>query len=256
MKKRLTAILLTLALVLSLGPVSVWAAGGSGLSPDDPMAVPVEGMVIKNGTYYGISKEWFQRNNPNQETLYFSITVPKGVTAIVNDGFRDNYTSAKKSMGAVTSNDSLGRYSVAAIDFLQAEDLATIQYQAAMQCSYLSGVLDLSKTQVQTIEKSAFSGCTGLTGVILPDTLEVLGAADGSSGSVFNGCSGLEFVRTANSEESTVFELPAGLKAIGKQTFRNAFSAEMDVKVVIPESVETIGSEAFYSCLLYTSRCV
>ena len=68
MKKRLTAILLTLALVLSLGPVSVWAAGGSGLSPDDPMAVPVEGMVIKNGTYYGISKEWFQRNNPNQET--------------------------------------------------------------------------------------------------------------------------------------------------------------------------------------------
>ena len=91
---------------------------------------------------------WFQRNNPNQETLYFSITVPKGVTAIVNDGFRDNYTSAKKSMGAVTSNDSLGRYSVAAIDFLQAEDLATIQYQAAMQCSYLSGVLDLSKTHI------------------------------------------------------------------------------------------------------------
>ena len=50
MKKRLTAILLTLALVLSLGPVSVWAVGGSGLSPDDPMAVPEEGMVINGGT--------------------------------------------------------------------------------------------------------------------------------------------------------------------------------------------------------------
>lgn len=111
----------------------------------------------------------------------------------------------------------------------------------------LTGVLDLSNTKVQTIEKSAFSGCTGLTGVILPDTLEVLGAADGSSGSVFNRCSGLEFVRTANSEESTVFELPDSLKAIGKQTFKDAFSAGMDVKVVIPESVETIGSEAFYS---------
>ena len=234
MKKRLTAILLTLALVLSLGPVSVWAVGGSGLSPDDPMAVPEEGMVIDGTAYRGVSSDWLLRVNPSGDEMYFSIKIPSSVTTI-------------GSGGTVGTNvfSNLGKSKVV-IDFSEATSLTTIESQAAMGAPII-GVLDLSKTKVQTIEKSAFSRCTGLTGVILPDTLEVLGAADGSSGSVFNGCSGLEFVRTANSEESTVFELPDSLKAIGKQTFKDAFSAGMDVKVVIPESVETIGSEAFYS---------
>ena len=108
-------------------------------------------------------------------------------------------------------------------------------------------MLDLSKTKVETIEKSAFSGCTGLTGVILPDTLEVLGTSDGGSGSVFNGCSSLQFVRTSSSEEDTIFELPANLKVIGKQTFKNTFPKGSDLKITIPSSVEIIGSEAFYS---------
>ena len=95
MKKRLTAILLTLALVLSLGPVSVWAAGGSGLSPDDPMAVPEEGMVIKGGTYYGISYEWFKGINPNKDTMYFSIPLPEKVTTVIADGLRDSWSSEK-----------------------------------------------------------------------------------------------------------------------------------------------------------------
>ena len=66
-----------------------------------------------------------------------------------------------------------------------------------MGCSYLSGVLDLSDTKITTLGKSAFRGCTGLTGVILPATLEVLGDSSNGSGSVFSGCKGLQFVRTA-----------------------------------------------------------
>ena len=105
----------------------------------------------------------------------------------------------------------------------------------------------MSKTKIKTLEKSAFSGCTGLTGVILPQTLEVLGTSNGSSGSVFNGCTGLEFVRTAGGSETADFELPSGLKVIGKQTFRNTFPSGSDLKIRIPASVEIVGSEAFYS---------
>ena len=220
---------------------------GTGASPEDPMQVPDEGLVIKNGVYYGVSRDWFKTVSSGQDdVLYFSITIPATVTTVASDGFRDSYSSEKTNQGAVTYYDNIGRYSVVAIDFSQASELTTIKSQAAMGCP-LSGVLDLSKTKITTLEKSAFNGCTGLTGVILPATLEVLGAVDGSSGSVFNGCAGLQFVRTAGGDANTAFELPQGLRVIGKQTFKDTFSKGADLKVHIPASVEIVGSEAFYS---------
>ena len=220
---------------------------GLGLTEDNPMKVPAEELVIVNGIYYGISKDWFEENNPNKETLFFSIEIPDNVTTIFNDGLKDSWHPDKEKNNAVTANDNLGRYNVVSIDFSKATSLKTINNQAAMGVTSLKGVLDLSNTQVTTIGKSAFSGCTGLTGVILPNTLEVLGTEDGSSGSVFNGCTGLQFVRTANSDENTVFELPVSLKVIGKQTFKNAFASDVLVSIAIPENVDTIESEAFYT---------
>lgn len=250
MKNRLFTIILMLFLsvgILSAAALAAPPAGEKGLSPDDPMVVPAEEMIIKGNTYYGISKAWFAEINPDKVTMYFSVKVPGSVTSIIKDGFRDSYTSDKKNNGAVTSYDNLGGYEMVAIDFSEATSLTTINSQAAMGCSYLSGVLDLSKTKITTLGKSAFSGCTGLTGVILPDTLEVLGEADGSAGSVFNGCTGLQFVRTAGGDENAVFELPSGLKMIGNQTFQSTFPKGANLKIQIPASVETIGSQAFSS---------
>lgn len=250
MKNRLFTIILMLFLsvgILSAAALAAPSAGGAGLSPDDPMVVPTDGMLIKGTTYYGISKAWFEEINPNKATMYFSVKVPDSVTSIIKDGFRDSYTNEKERNGAVTYYDDLGRYNMVAIDFSEATSLTTINNQAAMGCSYLSGVLDLSKTNITTLGKSAFSGCTGLTGVILPDTLEVLGEADGSAGSVFNGCKGLQFVRTAGDDEDAAFELPSNLRVIGRQTFRNAFTSTASIVGRIPDSVEIIGSEAFYS---------
>ena len=250
MKNRLFTIILMLFLsvgILSAAALAEPSAGGTGLSPDDPKVVPTEGMLIKGTTYYGISKAWFAEINPDKVTMYFSVKVPGSVTSIIKDGFRDSYTSDKERNGAVTYNDNLGRYNMVAIDFSDATSLTTINSQAAMGCSYLSGVLDLSKTNITTLGKSAFSGCTGLTGVILPDTLEVLGDSSGDSGSVFSGCKGLQFVRTARSDKDAVFELPSNLRVIGKQTFRYAFTSTASIVGRIPDSVEIIGSEAFYS---------
>lgn len=250
MKNRLFTIILMLFLsvgILSAAALAAPSAGGKGLSPDDPMVVPADAMVINNNTYYGVSKTWFASVNPDKGTLYVALQIPDTVTTIANDAFRDNYTSDKAKYGAVTTNNGLGQCTVAAIDFSQATALTTIRYQAAMYCSDISGVLDLSNTKVETIEKNAFSGCTGLTGVILPDTLEVLGAANGTSGSVFKDCTGLEFLRTASSGSDVIFKLPANLKVIGKDTFKDNFREGTELKVHIPESVEIIGSQAFYN---------
>ncbi len=250
MKNRLFTIILMLFLsvgILSAAALAAPSAGGAGLSPDNPMAVPAEGMIIKGNTYYGISKAWFEEINPDKATMYFSVKVPDSVTSIIKDGFRDSYTNEKERNGAVTYYDDLGRYNMVAIDFSKATSLTTINNQAAMNCSYLSGVLDLSHTKITTLGTSAFSGCTGLTGVILPGTLEVLGAANGKSGSVFKDCTGLEFLRTASSGSDVIFELPANLKVIGKDTFKDNFREGTELKVHIPESVEIIGSQAFYN---------
>lgn len=250
MKKRLLALCLTLCLLVGLLPTAAFAApmmNGSGLTADDPMVVPAEGMVIDKNTYYGVSKTWFEKVNSDKGTFYVALQIPDNVTIIANDAFRYNYTGDKKEYGAVIPSDNLGQCKVAAIDFSQATNLTTIKYQAAMSCSDISGVLNLSNTKVKTIEKSAFSSCTGLTGVILPNTLEVLGEADGTTGSVFNGCSALQFVRTAGGSETAVFELPSGLRVIGRQTFKNAFTPSASIVGSIPASVDTVGNEAFYS---------
>ena len=242
MKRRLFTIWVAVCLAMGVMTVTALAGDGAGFSPENPLEVPRDAMVIVGGTYYGIAKDWFSTQNPDKTTMYFSIQIPDQVTAIAENGFRDNYTPDKKKYSAVSTNDGLGGYIVTSVDFSQAVSLRTIKSQAAMGCA-LSGVLDLSNTQVSVIEKSAFNGCKGLTGVILPSTLEELGTS--SSGSVFNGCSGLEFVRTAGGNPSADFELPERLTTIGRQCFLNAFAKEMDA--VIPASVTTIGLEAFYT---------
>ncbi len=48
---------------------SVQEKSKSALDTNNVVEVPTDGMIIVGGIYYGISKDWFQTNNPNKETL-------------------------------------------------------------------------------------------------------------------------------------------------------------------------------------------
>ena len=86
--------------------------------------------------------------------------------------------------------------------------LETTRYTAFARQSVTAG----TRTNVSVIKKSAFSGCSNLTGVVLPKTLKELGSRSSSAGSVFNGCEGLRYIRVAgSSNQNAVFELPEGL---------------------------------------------
>lgn len=239
MKKKIMRFLLMLCLLACAAPLAAQAQAPAGV-----LTVPKEGMVIVSETYYGISKDWFQENNPDKGTVSVSVTIPSDVTAIANDGLRDSYSSDKERYGAVTYNDNLGRYNLAAVDFSQAVNLKTINNQAAMSCTALTGVLDLSRTKIETLGKSAFSGCTGIEGVILPETLKSIGSKD--AGNVFHSCSGLKYVRTAGGDPQATFELPKQLEVIGRQSFYNCTGLPAGTAVTIPASVTYVGSEAFY----------
>lgn len=88
-----------------------------------------------------------------------------------------------------------------------------------MNCTSLTGLLDLSHTKITYIGKSTFNGCTNLTGVIFPSSLKYIGDQEG--GSVFKDCTDLQFVRVTSKNYDAAFELPDTLESIGYQAFYN-----------------------------------
>lgn len=191
--------------------------------------VPTEGLVIKNDVCKGLDSTW-RSNNPLQSGQYYKLTIPDTVTKIEEEVFNSCYYGFGDVIGA--------------IDFSNATSLETIGDLAFSQQTHLTGVLDLSNTKVSVIGKSAFNG-SAITGVILPDTLTRLGASDANSGSSFSDCKNLQYVRTVDSSEDAVFELPASLTSIGRDSFRDSFANPIQIK--IPATVEAIGSYAFAS---------
>lgn len=216
---------------------------------DEIIEVPEKAMVISGGIYYGISKEWYDNNFQNGNVIKFALTIPNNVTSIAFEGFTDTWSNDKQSKKCITNYnyDSdktyTDKYEVVSIDFSKATNLKEIGNQAANHNTYLSGVIDLSNTKVETLAKSAFNDCPNITGVILPTTLKHIGST--SAGSVFNSCTSLKFVRTAGGDPNAIFELPQGLETIGKQSFEGCKGFPANTTVIIPESVKYVGTEAF-----------
>jgi len=93
-------------------------------------------------------------------------------------------------------------------------------------CAGLTGIT--IPNSVTNIGDSAFSGCTGLTGVTIPNSVTNIGD------SAFSGCTGLTGVAISNS-----------ITGIGGSVFSGCTSLK---SVIIPNSVTSIGNSAFSSC--------
>ena len=86
---------------------------------------------------------------------------------------------------------------------------------------------------VKTFDGNAFSGCTGLTSVIIPDSITTI------PNYAFDGCTGL-----------TSVTIPSSVTSIGTAAFRNCISMST---VTIPNSVTDMGGSAFSGCKGLTS---
>ena len=191
--------------------------------------VPTEGLVIKNGVCTGLDSTW-RSSNPLPDGKYYKIIIPDTVTSIKEYAFN----SGNYGFGEV----------IGAIDFSNAAKLETIEDYAFAQQTHLTGVLDLSNTKVSVIGMLAFNG-SAITGVILPKTLTQLGTSNTDGGATFASCKQLRYIRTARSDGNAVFELPASLTSIGKDSFRDSFANPIQIK--IPATVKAIGNYAFAS---------
>ena len=104
---------------------------------------------------------------------------------------------------------------------------------------------------VETIEKSAFSGCTALTDIVIPDSVKSIGTYG------FYECAALEEIKLPADLESIGdymfygctslkdITIPENVTSIGKYAFEECTSL---TQIVIPEKVTEIGDQAFYQC--------
>ena len=178
-----------------------------------------------------------------------SITIPNGVTRIEDSAFSgcDGLTSIK--IGAGIQEVSWLPSHVAKITITISESNPYLATDSKAIFAKSNGELSVSKyisadtnydipsaingLSVTSIGTYAFSGCSGLTSITIPDSVTSIGS------SAFSGCSGLISIT-----------IPNGVTSIGEYTFNGCRGL---TSITIPDSVTSIGGYAFTGCRGLTS---
>lgn len=220
MRKRFVFMLLSLAMILAVvSPVAMAADNQLVISTDE--AFLWESSSDRK-TLCGVNPEWYKTNVTDKGIQNIQIKIPASTKTIRKD-FGGSYvtmegysTDGKKLVPAGLKCQQVF------VDFSAATSLKTIERQAFFEVSGLTGVIDLSNTNVEEIQGTAFKK-TAITGVILPTTLQRVGNdnANNSSGdaSVFGQCKNLAYIRVAGGDPNAVLELPSRLQLIGYTGF-------------------------------------
>ena len=246
MKKKFLALVMTLSMVLSLVPMTALAAEEqSATEPKQETQADVQ-VGQKEPTVSVAEEEPTQdeQKTETQKTPASEFTVD-GLTYEVQDDAESvkvigwDKVAESVTIPVTVSNNGV-TYKVSSLTtnngklFQHQENLKTINIEA----------------KVTTLANSMFYGCSGLTEVTLPDTLEIIPIG------AFQGCTNLTSItlpQNVREVGASAFEksglqtivIPSGVTEIQKSTFANCSNLQTISGL---ENVNSIGQKAFYQC--------
>ena len=240
MKKRITAVLLVVAMLMGVLPVGVFAADEaptSGTCGENLTWTLEDGVLTISGTgdmnnYYSTGAIPWYGNSKVIATVVIengvtsighyafidcssltSITIPDGVTSIGDSAFYG--CSSLTSAGPIGSGSS--------IEFGWKDAIPGCAFYG---CSSLTSIT--IPDSVTSIGSDAFRYCSSLTSITIPNGVTSIGS------SAFYGCAGLRSIT-----------VPDGIKSIYSSMFYGCTNL---IDVEIPNSVTRIEACAFYNC--------
>ena len=153
-----------------------------------------------------------------------SVTIPDSVTSI-----RDGAFSNCSGLTSVTYLGTIDQW----VEISFGGDLSNPLYNAHNLYINDELVTEVNLTTATKISGYAFSNCSGLTSVTIPDSVTSIGIY------AFSGCSGL-----------TSITIPNSVTSIGESAFSSCTGL---TSVTIPDSVTSIRSWVFFGCSGLTS---
>ncbi len=281
MKKKLTSVLLAIALLLTFIPISAVSVSAANSGGDYAYTVSdgkttitdytgSGGVITIPSTLGGYPVTSIGKSAFSGCDSLTSVTIGDSVTSIGDYAFYhcDSLTSVTigDSVTSISDYAFYGCHNLTSVTI--GDSVTSIGYGAFHYCDSLTSVT--IPDSVTSIGISAFRDCSSLTSVTIPDSVTSIG------GSAFSSCysltsvyitdvaawCGINFSSTTsnpfyyahnlylNGELVTELTIPDSVTRIGYGAF---FDCDSLTSVTIPDSVTSIGKYAFYNCDSLTS---